>query len=99
MAHYAGLDVSDKETAIHVVDGSGKMVWRGKRPSEPDALASASYASALTSDYPQFRADRSAGDAGQGVTIHLARVDVGEGGDVGGGATGERQRLGCDRCW
>ena len=21
MAHYAGLDVSDKETAIHVVDG------------------------------------------------------------------------------
>ena len=41
MAHYAGLDVSDKETAIHVVDGSGKTVWRGKRPSEPDALASA----------------------------------------------------------
>ena len=31
MAHYAGLDVSDKETAIHVVDGSGKTVWRGKR--------------------------------------------------------------------
>ena len=41
MAHYAGLDVSDKETAIHVVDGSGRVVWRGKRPSEPDALASA----------------------------------------------------------
>jgi len=29
MAHYAGLDVSDKETAIHVVDASGKTVWRG----------------------------------------------------------------------
>jgi transposase len=41
MAHYAGLDVSDKETAIHVVDGSGKTVWRGKRPSEPDALVMA----------------------------------------------------------
>jgi transposase len=41
VAHYAGLDVSDKETAIHVVDGSGKTVWRGKRPSEPDALAAA----------------------------------------------------------
>ena len=41
MAHYAGLDVSDKETAIHVVDGSGKTVWRGKRPSEPDALVTA----------------------------------------------------------
>lgn len=41
MAHSAGLDVSDKETALHVVDGSGRIVWRGTRPSEPDALASA----------------------------------------------------------
>jgi transposase len=41
MAHYAGLDISDKDTAIHVVDGLGKTVWRGKRPSEPEALATA----------------------------------------------------------
>jgi transposase len=41
MAHHAGLDVSGKETAVHVVDASGKTVRRGKRPSEPDALAAA----------------------------------------------------------
>ena len=39
MAHYAALDVSDKETAIHVLDEHGKLVWKSKRPSEPDALA------------------------------------------------------------
>jgi transposase len=41
MVHYAALDVSDKETAIHVLDEHGKPVWRGKRPSEPEALATA----------------------------------------------------------
>jgi transposase len=41
MAHYAAFDVSDKGTAIHVLDEHGKPVWRGKRPSEPEALAAA----------------------------------------------------------
>jgi transposase len=41
MAHCAALDVSDKETAIHVLDGQGQLVWKGKRPSEPEALAAA----------------------------------------------------------
>jgi transposase len=41
MAHYAAFDVSDKETAIHVLDGQGKLVWKGKRPSEPEALVTA----------------------------------------------------------
>jgi transposase len=41
MAHYAAFDVSDRETAIHVLDEHGKPVWRGKRPSEPEALAAA----------------------------------------------------------
>jgi transposase len=39
MAHYAALDVSDKETAIHVLDEHGRLVWKGKRPSEPQVLA------------------------------------------------------------
>jgi transposase len=49
MVHYAALDVSDKETAVHVLDESGKLVWKGKRPSEPTALAAAlqRYAPAL----------------------------------------------------
>jgi transposase len=41
MAHYAALDVSNTQTAIHVVDETGKTVWRGKRASEPEALAGA----------------------------------------------------------
>lgn len=41
MVPYAAFDVSDKETAIHVLDEHGKSVWKGKRPSEPEALAAA----------------------------------------------------------
>jgi transposase len=41
MAHYAAFGVSDKETATPVLDGHGKLVWKGKRPSEPGALATA----------------------------------------------------------
>ena len=39
MEVYVGLDVSLKETAICVVDGSGKIVSEGKVLSEPLALA------------------------------------------------------------
>jgi transposase len=42
MAHYAAFDVPDKETAIHVLDEHGKVVWKGERASEPEALATAS---------------------------------------------------------
>jgi transposase len=41
MTHYVGLDVSDKDTAIHVVDDTGRVVWRGKRASELEAIAAA----------------------------------------------------------
>src|ERR687897_704858 len=41
MPHYAALDVSNQETAIHVVDEAGGTVWRGKRASDPEALATA----------------------------------------------------------
>lgn len=41
MAHYVGLDVSDKDTAIHVIDDTGRLVWRGKRASEPGVIATA----------------------------------------------------------
>lgn len=41
MPHHAALDVSNEETAIHVVDETGRAIWRGKRSSEPDALATA----------------------------------------------------------
>lgn len=41
MPHYAALDVSNDETAIHVLDEAGLTVWRGKRASDPGALATA----------------------------------------------------------
>ena len=38
MRHYAGLDVSLEETAICVVDETGKVVRELRVASEPDAL-------------------------------------------------------------
>ena len=39
MKQYVGLDVSQKETAVCVVDQSGKSLFEGKAPSDPGALA------------------------------------------------------------
>lgn len=39
MQQYVGLDVSQKETAICVMDGVGKVMFEGKARSEPGALA------------------------------------------------------------
>ncbi len=41
MVQYAALDVLDKDTAIHVLDEHGRLVWKGKRASEPEVLATA----------------------------------------------------------
>jgi transposase len=38
MTHYAGLDVSQKETTICIVDEQGRRVWRGTAPTDPEAL-------------------------------------------------------------
>ena len=38
MDHFAGLDVSVKDTSVCVVDGTGKIVREVKVASEPDAL-------------------------------------------------------------
>lgn len=39
MKQYVGLDVSQKETAICVVDQDGKVLFEGKAPSDPGGLA------------------------------------------------------------
>lgn len=41
MDYYAGLDVSLEETAICVVDGTGRIVKEARAASEPPALAAA----------------------------------------------------------
>jgi transposase len=38
MDHFAGLDVSVKETSVCIVDDTGKIVREVKVPSEPEAL-------------------------------------------------------------
>ena len=40
-SQYVGLDVSLKETSICVIDDAGKIVWRGRTGSTPEAIASA----------------------------------------------------------
>src|SRR4051794_9485806 len=39
MEHYVGLDVSLEETAICVLDKTGKVIWRGRCPSDPEVIA------------------------------------------------------------
>lgn len=39
MQQYVGLDVSQKETAVCVIDEAGRIVFEGKAKSEPGALA------------------------------------------------------------
>ena len=39
MKQYVGLDVSQKETSICVLDEQGRIVFEGKSPSDPGALA------------------------------------------------------------
>ena len=38
MDHFAGLDVSVKETSVCIVDDTGKLAREVKVASEPDAL-------------------------------------------------------------
>jgi hypothetical protein len=63
MEQYVGLDVSQKETAICVVDGEGKRVWQGTCRSTPDAMA----------EIVRKRAPQAAYVCGNSVTFTLRR--------------------------
>ena len=39
MEQYVGLDVSQEQTSICVVDGGGQVIWEGKCASTPEAIA------------------------------------------------------------
>ena len=41
MTQYVGLDVSLKETKLHVLAEAGNRVWRGRCATEPAAIAAA----------------------------------------------------------
>ena len=38
MIHHIGLDVSQKTTAICVVDDAGHRLWRGQCATDPDQI-------------------------------------------------------------
>lgn len=39
MPHSVGLDVSQKTTAICVIDAEGRRVWRGDCPTDPGQIS------------------------------------------------------------
>ena len=39
MTHFVGLDVSQKMTAICVVDNAGRRLWRGQCPTVPEEIS------------------------------------------------------------
>lgn len=39
MSQFVGLDISQKNTSVSVVDDTGRQVWRGKVRTEPQAIA------------------------------------------------------------
>src|SRR5258707_6133770 len=41
MSHFVGLDVSQKMTAICVVDKDGRRIWPGQCPSVPEQISAA----------------------------------------------------------
>jgi hypothetical protein len=41
MPLYVGLDVSQKETEICVVDEEGRRIWRGRCPTRPESITQA----------------------------------------------------------
>ena len=38
MIHFAGLDASQKMTAVCVVDDAGRRLWRGQCPTVPEQI-------------------------------------------------------------
>jgi transposase len=48
MEQYVGLDVSQEQTSVCVVDGGGQVIWEGKCTSSPEAIAATIQGSAAT---------------------------------------------------
>lgn len=39
MTQFVGLDVSQKDTAVSIIDEDGRQIWRGKVKTDPDTIA------------------------------------------------------------
>jgi transposase len=72
MEHFAGLDVSVKETSVCIVDGTGKIVREAKVASEPEALLQV----LMTSRYHFKRIGLEAGPLSQWLFNALAEAGL-----------------------
>src|SRR6516225_1407985 len=72
MDHFAGLDVSVKDTSVCIVDGTGKIVREVKVASEPEALLTVLRDSA----YRFKRIGLEAGPLSQWLFSALAEADL-----------------------
>ena len=70
MDHFAGLDVSVKETSVCIVDDTGRIVRELKVASEPEALV------AVLSDHRFKRIGLEAGPLSQWLFSTLAEADL-----------------------
>ena len=52
---FVGLDVSQAETAVCVIDAAGATVWQGKYASDPEAIAGAYAVGRRTSRASRWR--------------------------------------------
>ena len=67
MDHFAGLDVSVKETSICIVDDTGRIVREVKVASEPEALLEVSEEPRLP-----LQADRTGGRAAVAMALQCS---------------------------
>ena len=68
MDHFAGLDVSVKETSVCIVDDTGKIVREVKVASEPEALLAV-----LEEPRLPLQADRTGSRAAVAMAFQCAR--------------------------
>jgi hypothetical protein len=67
MDHFAGLDVSVKETSVCIVDDTGKIVREVKVASEPEALL-------VVLKNPAYHFKRIGLEAGRGSKMKYCRI-------------------------
>src|SRR3954454_797630 len=71
MEHYAGLDVSVKETSVCVIDGTGKVIQEVKVATEPDTIRAV-----LVDDFAIERIGLEAGPLSQWLYSGLAEAGL-----------------------
>jgi len=72
MDHFAGLDVSVKDTSVCIVDETGRIVREVKVASEPDALLAVLTTLPTTSSGSDWKLDRRSSECGRCASASAA---------------------------